>query len=210
VGGLILAYLTAWGVVLFLIIAILGDNDNAILVAVLTLFVVIVAAFVPYLDRATKRVFRFAGQGQPLAPAALRAEIQAINEFDAPVMVEERRGKLVATWKYLDASWWELLAQAGITKIYELHIKFDDTQRLVTLIDVTKSVAWRASPTQVRIGFFGFRGVMFAYEIGKAWGIRQNLTGGKLYDYKFVPQEIKMPILNSILRRGWDVRFGLW
>jgi hypothetical protein len=210
VAGLVLLYLAAWAVVLFLVITILGDNDATILVAVLVMFVLIIAVFVPYLDWAAKRVFRFAGEGQPISAAQLRQQIQAVNEFDAPVSIEERGDKLVATWKYLDATWWELLAKAGLTRIYELHMKLDEAQHLVTLIDVTKSVSWRASPTQVRVGFFGFRGILFAYEIGKQWGITENLRPGKVYDYKFVPQEIKMPILNSILRRGWDVRFGIW
>ena len=49
-----------------------------------------------------------------------------------------------------------------------------------------------------------------AYEVGKQWGIKRNFEVGKIYDYKFVPSEIKLPILNSILRSGWDVRYGMW
>jgi len=162
------------------------------------------------LDKVAKRVFRFKGEGEPVSETELRAQVQAINEFDAPVMVEERKDKLVATWKYVDAHWWELLAKAGLTKVYELHIKFDNAQHLVTLIDVTKSVSWRAGPTEVRLRGGFFRGIMLAYEIGKQWGIKENFELGKVYDYKFVPQEIKMPILNSILRSGWDVRFGIF
>jgi hypothetical protein len=194
-----------WVAILFI-----GDDVTAILIATLVMLVLAIFAFVPFLDWATKRVFRFPGEGEPASVADLHSLLMDVNEFDAPVMLQERKGKLVATWKYVDARWWELLAKAGLTKLYELHIKLDEDEHRATLIDVTKSVAWRAGPTEVRLRGGFFRGVMWAYEIGKQWGIKENFQLGKIYDYKFVPQEIKYPIMNSILRSGWDVRFGLW
>lgn len=210
VFGLVLLYMLAWAVCLAPIILVAGDNDTVMLVVVLGTLVFSAAGLVPYLDWAAKRVFRFQGEGEPVSGAELRAHIQAINDFDVPVMVKERRGGLVATWRYVDARWWEALAKAGLTKVYELHIKFDDAQHLATLIDVNKSVAWRAGPTQVRLWGGFFRGIVFQYEIGKQWGIKENFQLGKVYDYRFVPQEIKMPIMNTILQNGWDVRFGIW
>jgi hypothetical protein len=210
VFGLMLLYMLVLAAVLLLGILLAGDNDTLILIMVLVMLVLATVIMVPYLDWAAKKVFRFRGEGEPVSGSKLRAQIQAINQFDAPVMIEERKGKLVATWKYLDAHWWELLAKAGLTKVYELHIKFDDAQHLVTLIDVTKTVSWRAGPTEVRLRGCVFRGIILAYEIGKQWGIKENFELGKVYDYKFVPQEIKMPIMNSALRSGWDVRFGIW
>jgi uncharacterized membrane protein YhaH (DUF805 family) len=204
VFGLVMLFMAVLAVILFAVILLAGDNDSAILVAVLVIFVVGIAAFFPYFDWAVKRVFRFSGEGTPVPEADLRAQIQVLNQFDIPVMVEERKGNLVATWKYVDAQWWELL-----TKVYELHIKFDAPSHTVTLIDVTKSVSWRAGPGEVRLRGGLFRGVIWAYEIGKAWGIQESFQPGKIYDYKFVPGEIKNPILNSILRAGWDARFGI-
>jgi hypothetical protein len=210
VFGLMLLYMLVLAGILLLVILLAGENDTLILITVLVMMVLAVAIMVPYLDWAAKKVFRFKGEGEPISEAELRAQIQAINQFDAPVTVEERKDKLVATWKYVDAHWWELLARAGLTQVYELHIKFDDAQHLVTLIDVTKTVSWRAGPTEVRLRGGFFRGIILAYEIGKQWGIKENWELGQVYDYRFVPQEIKMPIMNSILRSGWDVRFGIW
>jgi hypothetical protein len=180
------------------------------LLVVLSMLVLSFGGFFPYLDWASKRVFRFQGEGEPVSETTLRAHIRAINQFDLPVMVSERGHKLVATWKYVDARWWELLAKAGLTKAYELHIKFDRTRHFVTLVDVTRSLSWRVGPTQVQVGWIGFRGLAFGYEIGRQWGIKESFELGKVYDYRFTPQEIKMPIMNSILRDGWDVRFGIW
>ena len=73
-----------------------------------------------------------------------------------------------------------------------------------TLIDVTKAVQWRAGPTQVRLRGGWFRGVLFAFEIGQQWGVRENWQLGQVYAYRFVPAEIKQPVLNTLLRSGWE------
>ncbi len=36
------------------------------------------------------------------------------------------------------------------------------------------------------------------------------LGSAHIYSYEFSPQEIKNPVMNSILRNGWAVRFGMW
>jgi hypothetical protein len=210
VFGLILLYMLVLAAILFPVILWAGEDVTLIVSATLVTLVLSVAALIPYLDWVTKRVFRFPGEGDPVSGAELRAAILAINQFDVPVVVEERKDRLVATWKYVEVRWWKFLAKAGLAKSYELHMKLDDAQHLVTLIDVTKSVSWGAGPTEVHLRGGFFRGVIWAYEIGKGWGIKDNFQLGKIYDYTFVPQEIKMPIMNSILRRGWDVRFGMW
>lgn len=210
VFGLILLYMVAWVAPLLLIILVGGDNDAFIAVGVLVAMVFIVVGFIPYLDFIAKKVFSFPGEGEPIPLEGLRAEIKDINQFDAPVMVQGSKGKLVVTWKYVDAQWWELLAKSGLEKIYELHIKFDEGKKEVTLIDVNKSVSWRAGPAQVKVRGGFFRGINFSVEIGKRWGIKENFALGKVYDYKFTPQEIKAPVMNTILRNGWDVRFGMW
>lgn len=210
VFGLVLRFMAVLGLILFVAILLAGDNMTAMLIVILAALVVSFGGFVPYLNWAVQRAFAFEGEGEPVAPDTLRAEIQAINEFDAPVMVEERKRKLVATWKYADARWLELFAKAGLTKTYELHMKFDEARHTVIMVDRTKEALWRAGVGGGSVGSSASQGVVMAYEVGKQWGIRENFELGKVYDYKFVPSEIKLPILNTILRCGWDVRYGLW
>jgi hypothetical protein len=182
---------------------------------VITLLLVI--GFVPWLDFAAKRVFSFRGEGAPLPIDKLRALLLSVNDWvDAPVQVTQRTrqrggpGTLVITWRYVDARWWELLAKAGLTQLYELHVRLDEANHRATLIDVTKSVQWRAGPADVRVRGGWFRGLLFEFEIGHQWGMRENWQLGEIYAYRFVPTEIKLPVLNTLLRSGWDVRFGLW
>ena len=208
--GLILLYMVVLALILFLAITIAGDDTTALMIVILAGLVVSFGAFVPYLNWAIKRAFTFQGEGQPVSLRELRAQIQGINQFDAPVMVEERKGKLVATWNYVDARWLELFAKAGLTKTYELQIKFDEARHRVTMVDRTKEAAWRAGVGGASVGGSTSQGVVMAYEVGKQWGIKENFELGKIYDYRFVPSEIKLPILNSILRSGWDVQYGMW
>jgi hypothetical protein len=210
VFGLVLLYMAAWVPCLLVWILIAGENDALIAVGVLAAMVLIVVGLVPYMAYVTRQVFYFPGQGPAVPEAELRRRVLEANQFDAPVMVAERGKELLVTWKYVDAKWWELLAKAGLTRIYELHVKFDDARKEATLVDVKKSVSWRAGPTQVRLGGGFFRGVDLSFEIGQAWGIRENFQLGKVYEYKFVTSEIKSPVMNTILRSGWAVRFGIF
>jgi hypothetical protein len=208
--GLVLLYMVAWVPVLLIWIWIAGDNDALVAFGVLGAMLLIVLGLIPYLNFVARTAFNFPGEGQPVPEGALRASIKGINHLDAPVMVKEQGKKLVLTWKYVDAQWWELLAKSGLRQVYELHVKLDGRTKEATLIDVMKSVSWRAGPTQVRVSGGFFRGVNFSFEIGKRWGIQENFQFGKVYDYKFIPQEIKNPVMNTILRSGWSVRFAMW
>lgn len=210
VFGLILAFMGAWGVVLILLVVLAEGDEEVLLFGILPATVLIFITFVPYLNAVSKRVFRFPGEGEPVSEDELRARILAINDFDAPVMVEERGRKLVVTWKYVDSRWWELLAKAGLQKIYELHVKLDGDRHRATLSDVTRSVKWRTGPSEVRVAGAWFRGIALEAEFGKQWGIRENFELGKIHDYTFSSAEIRNPVLNTILRSGWEVRLGMW
>ena len=216
VFGLILLYMAVLALLIFVAITFVGNNTSDLLIVILAALLVSFGGFLPYLNWATRRAFTFGGEGQPVPLEALRAELKAINQFDSPVMVEERKRNLVATWKYVDARWLEIFAKAGLTKTYELHMKFDEARHTVTMVDKTKEASWSAGVSGApasggaSASASASQGVLMAYEIGKQWGIRENFELGKIYDYKFVPSEIKLPILNSILRSGWDVRYGLW
>jgi hypothetical protein len=134
----------------------------------------------------------------------------SVNRFRAPVMAEERVYDLVLTWNYAERRWWEALSTAGLTRLYELHVKLDENKCLATLIDVIKSVDWRDGPPQVQTRGTLFRRPVLAYRIGEQWGIEENWGKGASHDCRFVPTEIKNPVMNTILRSGWDVRFGIW
>jgi hypothetical protein len=207
----ILFYMAAWALAI-LPLALLFDHREAGLIVGLAFGVLLLSTLglVPFMQWLSGRVFRWRGEGPALSAAALRERLKQINDWDVPVIVLERNGRLVVTWRYADARWWEILAKAGLARVYELHIKLDERRKVATLIDVQKSVQWRAGPSGVRLRGGFFRGIDLRYERARAWGISEAFRPGSIYDYRFVTSEIKDPVTNTILDSGWDVRFGLW
>lgn len=208
--ALVLLYMAVWAGLLYGVMFLAGEDEGLLLTAILAILAFLILAFIPYLDQVVKRAFTFRGQGPPVPAGTLRRQILAVNRSKAPVMAEERLYDLVLTWKYADARWWEALSKAGLTRLYELHVKLDEERHVATLIDVTRAVRWRAGPVQVHVGGRYGRGVLGGYEIGEQWGIAENWERGVAFDYRFVPAEIKTPVMNTLLRSGWDVRFGIW
>ena len=74
VFGLNMLFMAILAVILLAVILLAGDNDSAILIAILVIFVVGIGAFIPYFDWAVKRVFHFPGEGTPVPVAELRAQ----------------------------------------------------------------------------------------------------------------------------------------
>jgi hypothetical protein len=211
VFGYIILYMFIWGLLIVPVALIANDGQDEALLLLLGMCILIFVLFPSFLNFATKRTFRFAGEGQPAAVADVRHTLLTVNQFDAPVTAEQRsENHIVFTWRYVDAKWWAIMSKAGLEKIYECHVKLNEKNQTATLIDVTKSISWRAGTGGIKVGWVGFRGVDFRYEVGVAWGIQENFGLGEIYNYKFSPQEIKNPVMNSILRHGWDVCFGMW
>jgi hypothetical protein len=206
----VFGYILLWFVPVIPAALLLQDAPGAAAGLALGVLVVFTVALFPFLNAVVKRVFHFRSGGTPVPLHSLRERLLGINDVDGPVMVEARDRRLVVTWKYVDATWWDVFARSGLKKVYELHLTFDPERHEVRLIDISRSVRWRAGPESVRLSGGFFRGVNFTYEVGKQWGIRENFTLGRAYDYSFDSSEIRNPVMNDILRSGWDVRFALW
>lgn len=190
----------------------LFQNEDFFPYLIIPTCVAIFVLLIPAMDLITKVIWVFKPEAgiTPVGEDQLRKEIMSINSYNVPIMAQEKGKKIVLTWKYVDAKWWEILSKRGLTSVYKMIIKINDKKKTATLIDVYNSVSWGAGPTGVKIHMNFFRGIAMQYEIGKAWGIKENFSLGKLYDYKFDSSEIKDPVMNTILKRGWKVRLGMY
>lgn len=209
--GLMLVYFLFWfGVTAAGALAV-EEVDEAIGVA-LVLFGIVgfLAALLPFMHWIAGRVYSFPGEGAPLSETAVRQRLLTIATQDVPVTIEKRGDKLVATWRYADARWWNVLSRSGMTKLYELHIRLNDARKTATLIDVHKSVSWRAGPEQVQLRAGFSRGVDLRYERVIGYGWDDAFQFGRVVDYRFKNNDIKNPVLNLLVESGWRVKFGLW
>ncbi len=167
--------------------------------------------YFPWFFWTTQKVWFFRGEGNPVPLEELRKEILSINNYDVPVsVIEDKKGNFKITWRYLDAKWWELFAKTGRRDSYTLLIKFNDKKKEVRMIDIQKTMSWRVGINDLKFHFSFFRGIMFQFSYGKAWGVKENFGLGKIYEYKFNPEEIKGPVMSEILKKGWNVRFSMF
>src|SRR5271157_693794 len=143
-GAYVLGYLAIWALILFIGIKIIkpAHNDIRIVYFGMSCMVLMFITFLPFLNFVAKRSFHFKGQGTRVSTADLKKTILSTNDSDIPVTVTEKKGRLIVTWKYVDAKWWETMAKAGLTKAYQLHIKFNENKKEATLIDVEKNISW--------------------------------------------------------------------
>jgi hypothetical protein len=166
--------------------------------------------FFPWFFWITSVIWVFKGQGAPRSFEEVKKELLSINSTKAPVMITEKSSThLVVTWKYVDAKWFGCFRKAGMTSTYHLHIKLKSKSHTAILVDKLSTIKWNAGIDGFGQSWMGFTGILMGISMGKAYGIRENFTLGKIYDYHFDPMEIKNPVFNSLLRMGWTVRFGL-
>lgn len=150
----------------------------------------------------------FEGKGEPVAEDRLREILLEINNFSAPIHVRRQRKNIVASWRHHEQSWCELLEKAKPKKLYELWMRFDNRTKTVILTDRYRSVDWSLSPIRLKTGRFALSRPYFRIKTGDEWGV-ENYVDANPEDYSFLPNEIKSPVLNTILKNGWNVRFSL-
>ncbi len=154
--------------------------------------------------------FRFRGTGKAIPLADLKAKILAINLKDIPVVVTERGNTLTLTWKHLDERWSGIMMKEGITQSYSLLVRLNEKRRVATLIDVTRSIEWSVDSGSARLGFLAFRGVNFDFQVEKNWGIDELIRRQSGHFRSYKSGDIRNPVLNEILRSGWDARLGIF
>ena len=205
-----LALLVYMGLWMIPIIAWLQMNPDPNPDFILVLMAVIGLSIVFVMDPISKWAFSWNGFGVPASLDEVKMQILSMNRADLPISVEQKGNVYRITWKYLDAKWYEMFQKVGIRESYTLQVKLDPQRHRATFTDIKRSITWGKGIDQLHFGWFGFRGVSMEAEVGKAWGITEQFSLGRIYDYRFTTAEIRNPVLNTLLRMGWDVRYGIF
>ncbi len=172
-------------------------------------WLVLVAVSLPFLlGMIIRRVWFFAGSGEPVLMDLLEEKILAINDMDAPVRVKKKRHGLVVSWRHDDPAWCERMDRAGMKKTFELHLAFDNATKTVTLSDRARKVDFELCPVKVKTGLLSLPRPCFRVAVGPDWDVGAY-RDRRDADYRFQPWEIKSPVMGTILNNGWNVRFSL-
>ena len=183
-------------------------EGNTFILALVVWGVIAGLFFIPALAIIIKKAWFFQGKGEPVVQKLLESTIMSVNEFDAPVSARKKRNKIILTWRYNDQTWCERLEKVEMKRLYELWLSFDNTTKTVTMADKYRSANWDLSPISIKTGLFALSKPFFKVEIGNEWGV-DNYEDTIPEDYSYTPKEIKSPVMNSILKNGWNVRFSL-
>ena len=157
-----------------------------------------------------------APSGVPRQPAAtLREAMLALNRDTAPFQVRDGAPEgvdLVAEWRIVDARWYEIFAKAGLTRVFKVLIRFDEEHGQVRSQDQEWTVEWRAGVPHLALSAEAFKGQKVEMSFGTAYAFREeDLSWGKVYEYRFKTSELKDPLIAVAGEKGWGwkgVAFG--
>lgn len=160
----------------------------------------------------------FGKKSAPNVPALQSQEVLsrllALNRPTAPYHIVDGRSEsvdLIAEWKIVDATWYEIFAKANLTKVFRIYLKLDPEKHELRAQDHEYKVEWRAGVPNLSLAVSSFRGQMTSVEFGAAYAFTEELAPGQVYKYHFNTNELKKPIQEVVAASGWTykgVAFG--
>jgi hypothetical protein len=145
----------------------------------------------------------------PKSPAAVKAALLAVNRPTAPFIVRDGAAEkvdLVAEWRIVDATWYELFAKAGLQKVFKILMRIDPQKQEVRAVDREWSVEWRAGVPSLSLAAEAFRGQKAEISFGTAYAFTETGQYGQVYNYRFATGEIKTPLQEAVTGVGWTWR----
>jgi hypothetical protein len=141
--------------------------------------------------------------------AEVRADLLAVNRPTAPFVVRDgasENADIVAEWRIVDATWYEIFAKAGLEKVFKILIRLDEQKREARAVDQEWSVEWRAGVPSLSLAAEAFRGQTKEFSFGTAYAFTEQGSYGEVYRYKFATAEIKTPLQDAVTKAGWTWR----
>ncbi|MCI5145776.1 MAG: hypothetical protein D3923_09640 [Candidatus Electrothrix sp. AR3] len=155
------------------------------------------------------KVWFFPGRGEPVLLEMLEFMLLAINDLPNPFQVQKTRSGICLRWHCDDPDWCKRMLHARLQNNYELSLEFESRTRTVVMRDRVRQVDLSLCPLRIRSSMLTCPRFFCHVHIGPEWGIN-TFEQTAAEDYCFQPQELKSPVVNTILRNGWNVRLELY
>lgn len=139
----------------------------------------------------------------------LRDALLGLNRPTSPFLVRDGAPEgvdLVAEWKIVDAQWYEIFAKAGIKRVFQVLMKFDEAKAEVRAVDREWNVEWRAGIPTLSLAASAFRGQKWEKSFETAYAFREDASYGQVYSYRFATSELKDPLIAAAHEAGWGWR----
>lgn len=150
----------------------------------------------------------------PKSPQDVRQALLAVNRPSAPFVIRDgaqEQVDLVAEWRIVDATWYEIFAKAGLTKVFRILLRLDPAKQEVRAVDQEWSVEWAAGIPRLSLSTERFRGQKSEVSFGQGYAFTEEGPYGQVYRYRFNTGELKRPLKEATLGAGWawrGVSFG--
>jgi len=150
-------------------------------------------------------------EGTPVLPRSELAErLMAVNEDRVPFTVAAGKGgeegDLVAEWKIVDATWYEIFAKAGLEKSHRILLVLDEKENEVRALEQSMDVEWSAGVPNLSFSAEKFQGrTLGSKSFGTAYAFKgvNPLDFGEVYKYRFDVSEMKEPLTEVVTGAGW-------
>ncbi len=142
----------------------------------------------------------------PVAKEKLREQILSVNSPDLPYEIKPSdKTDFELTWKIADAKWYGFFAKESIKKTYRAYIYLDESRHTVRFWQAIDNVEWVAGAPKVHFQKEFFRGkIIYQKSYGVQYGMREDKTIGKVYEYNFDINQITEPVRKQVLDGGWE------
>jgi len=150
------------------------------------------------------------GKKKPGVPSisktALRERIVAVNAPDLPYEIKPAdKTDFELVWKIADARWLGIFSKEKISKTYRAYIYLDEAKHTVRFWEAIDNVEWVAGAPKIHYQKEFFRGkVIYQKSAAVQYGVREDKTFGKVYEYKFDINQIRGPVQKAALDNGWE------
>lgn len=146
-----------------------------------------------------------------ISPDQLRQKLLAINSPELPYVIKPvNETDLELEWQIADARWFAVFGKERLRKTYRAFMVIDALRRSVRYCEEMVTVNWIANVDGTAKPALSYKKEFFRGRIlfQKSWevgvGIKEDLTIGKVYEYKFDIGYIRNPIKKAVKESGWE------
>jgi hypothetical protein len=145
-------------------------------------------------------------QSEPIGKEELRQRIIAVNSPDLPYEIKpSEKSDLEIVCKIVDAKWLGIFAKAQLKQTYRACMVLDEAKHTVRYWEAIENVEWAAGAPKVHYRSEFFRGkVIYQKSSGTQYGIKEDNSVGKVFEYNYDINAIRGPVKQAALGGGWE------
>lgn len=133
----------------------------------------------------------------------------ALNRPDAPFLIRDgspENADLVCEWRILDPEWYAYFEAVGLSRTYQIYMRFNATKNQVRAVDKTWTVRWAAGIPALAPTKEVNRGQVTKKETVLTFEKDENGKRRLAKENTFSSSDLKEPLRNAVTGLGWTWR----